>query len=198
MSRSTDWIDRVILPDLYPRKDDPYEPPAISIPSGVPLPSMVPGEQLVQTDVYSGWITTPGQRPVVYQRAANFSINVGTSPIALMNQNFPVDTIIISVPSTAANSVFFGYGSGVTTGSGLEVRPGVPVAIIPENTRELWEIQRVLESIAAMIAAERGYNPIGTYKTPRVVFNLSEYFLIAGVVGPTVTAVMAFFTPEGQ
>src|SRR6185436_13485312 len=133
------------------------------------------------------------------QRAVNLSFSITDAARPITNQQFAADTFIIDVPSTALNSVFFGFGSFVTAGSGIEIQPGLPVAITPENTREQWEIQRVLEAIAAMISAERGWNPIGPFRAPRVVFNANEYYLVGDGTGATTAAsVMVFTVPEMQ
>jgi hypothetical protein len=194
-----DWIDRIVLPDLYPRKDDPFRPASAVIPPNAPASSMNPAESQVSQDVYQGWITDQAMRPVVYQRAITFNINVTASAVPISNQAFQADTIILDVISTAANSVFFGYGSGVTPTNGIEIRPGIPISIQPENTREMWELQRVIEAIAGMLAAPSGYNPIGKYRAPRVVFNANEYYVVGPAnVTSTTLAVLMFTVPEAQ
>ena len=73
-----------------------------------------------------------------------------------MNQDTPCDAMIIDVYSTAANSVFFGFGSGVTITSGIEIQAGNPLILSPDNVREQWEIQKPLEFIAAILAQQAG------------------------------------------
>jgi hypothetical protein len=191
-----DWVSRVNLPDMYPRKDDPFRPGAGSVPFGVPPASMMEGTTVELSDVWADWLTQPGSRPIVYQRALTYQITADVNPIPLMAGQFQCETIILDVLSSLAASVFFGYGSAVTITSGVEVRPGLPIVLTTENSRENWEIQRLLESIAAMIAAERGYMPLGPYKAPRVVFNAGEYFVVAAA--PVAVRVMLFTTPEYQ
>lgn len=193
---NSDWISRVTVPDMYPRKEDPFRPPAMAPPLTAPPASMVSADQLIQADIYSGWVSSMGQRPVVYQRALNFEMTAGVTPLPLLNQQFQTDGILVNVDSTAANSIFFGYGSGITITSGVEIRAGLPQFFSPDNTRELWEIQRVLEQIAAMIAAERGYNSLGQFRTPRVVMNANEYFVVAAAA--TSIRIMLFTVPEMQ
>lgn len=200
-----DWVSRLNLVDMYPRKSDPFVGPNAQTPLTAPPASLgdpmnqgIPGAGAVD-DIYSGWLTSPGPRPVVYQRAFNSQLTPGAlalPTVPLTSQQFQCDSMVIAVPSTAANSVFFGYGSQITTGSGLEVQPGLPIIIEPENTRELWELQRMLEVIAAMVAAERGWNPLGPYRAPRVAFNANEYYLTAAA--PTPMSIMLFFIPEMQ
>jgi hypothetical protein len=92
--------------------------------------------------------------------------------------------------------VFFGFGSGISTTSAIEIRPGLPVEISTENTREMWEVQRVLEAIAGMVAGQIGVEGLGSYRAPRVVFDASDFFVIA--TGATTVRVMIFLSPEYQ
>lgn len=196
-----DWLSRVTIPDLYPRKEDPFRPHSASIPATAPAASFLSQEEIAAAagglDIYQDWITHPAQRPIVYQRAINFQISVGTSAVPLMNQRFQCDTMLLSILSTVANSVFVGYGSGVTIASGLEIQPGVPVSIAPENSREQWELQRMLETMAAILAFERGYPSPGPMRAPRVVFNANEYYVVASVAAVPLR-VMLFNVPELQ
>jgi len=192
----SDWLSRVNLPDLYPRRDDPFRPAGGTVPPGAPPASMLSEVETEIPNVWDGWLTMPATRPIVYQRALNYQLTAGVNPVPLMNGAFQCDTIILDVLSTAANSVFFGYGSAITTGSGIEIRAGLPIAISTDNNREQWEIQRLLEVIAGMIAAERGYSPLGPFKAPRVIFNCNEYFVVAAA--PTTVRVMLFTVPEYQ
>jgi len=196
MSKIDDWLSRVNIPDVYPRKDDPFRPSAGAIPEGSPYASMLSTEDQVQINVWDGWLTSPSSRPIVYQRCLNYMITANTIPVALTNGAFQCDAIILDVLSTAANSVFFGYGNAITLTSGIEVRPGLPIIMEAANTREPWELQRLLEMIAGMIAAERGYNAPGEYRAPRVVFNANEYFVVA--TAATTVRVMLFLSPEYQ
>jgi hypothetical protein len=141
-------------------------------------------------------LTSPGSRPAVFQRALNFSIAANTTPVPLMNQDTPCDSMVINVYSTAANSVFFGFGSGITTTSGIEIRAGLPVVVAPDNTREMWEIQKSLEYIAALMAYDRGLPALGPYRAPRVVFNAKDYFVVASAA--TAVSIMLFYVPEQQ
>jgi len=192
----SDWINRVVLPDVYPRRDDPFRPPGGSVPPTAPAGSMLEPEVDISADVFADWITDPAQRPVVYQRGLNFTVTANTTPVALTNGDFQCDSIVLDVYSTAANSVFVGYGSGVTVLSGMEIRAGLPVTLTPENSREQWELQRILEAIGAMIAAERGYGSPGKFRSPRVVFNARDFWLVAAVA--TNVSVMLFTVPELQ
>lgn len=194
----TDWLSRVTIPDVYPRKDDPFRPGVVSIPglteqqiieAASPPPEVLEG---LEAD-----LTTPGQRPFVFQRATTFVINlIANTPQAIMANQFACDSMLLNVYSTAANSVFFGFGNAVTPTTGIEIRPGIPVLLEPENVREQWEVQRVLEYIAALLATQTGAPALGHYRAPRVVFDASDWFLVAAA--NTAIAVTLFYVPEMQ
>lgn len=192
-SLGSDWISRVTVPDLYPRKSDPFRPPGAQPPAY--LPPMDAGASQVIQDFYAE-LTSPGARPAVSQRAINFSIAANTTPVPLINQDTPCDSMVLNVYSTAANSVFFGFGSGITTVSGIEIRAGLPVVVAPDNTREMWDLQRPLEFIAALMAYQYGMPAPGPYRAPRVVFNAKDYFVVAPAL--TAISVMLFYVPEQQ
>jgi hypothetical protein len=111
----------------------------------------------------------------------------------------------VDVPSSSGNSTFFGFGSGVTSSSGIEVRPGLPQFFSPDNSREQWELQRLLEAITALIGFMIGYQtgmpPVpgpGQFMAPRVVMNAHDYYLV-NLTGITQTvAIMLFTVPEYQ
>jgi hypothetical protein len=194
----SDWLSRITIPDVYPRHQDPFSPGPAVPPTSAP-PAAPPPQTIGPTDIYSGWITLPSRRPYSYQRALNMQVTVPATPappVPVLNSNFMCETMMFSIPSSGANSVFFGYGNSVNTASGREIRPGSPVSFSVDNTREFWELQRMLEAMAAMIAAQSGWQPPGTFLAPRVVFNAAEYFLTASV--QTTLAVMLFYTPELQ
>jgi hypothetical protein len=191
-----DWLSRVNIPDIYPREQDPFKPSVGYAPTDGPAASILSADLLVSGNVWDGWLTNPGTRPIVYQRALSFQVTANTVPVPLTNGAFQCETILLDVLSTAANSVFFGYGGGITPTSGIEIRAGLPIVLTTENGREQWELQRVLEAIAGMIAAERGYNALGPYRAPRVIFNSNEYFLVA--TAATTVRVMLFMTAEYQ
>lgn len=193
---SEDWLSRVNIPDVYPRRDDPFRPGVGYVPETAPPASLLSEQDLVVANVWDGWVTTPGSRPVVYQRALNFQVAASVVPVPLTPGNFQCDTIVLNVDSTVLTSAFFGFGNAVNATSGIELQPGLPVAISADNTREQWETQRILEAIAGMIAGERGYSPIGPYRAPRVCFDASDYFVMAAT--PITVRVMLFLLPEFQ
>lgn len=193
--QGSDWLSRVVIPDVYPRKSDPFKPASLPQPEYAPPDGEGSEELSYGADLYRN-ITSPAARPAVYQRAFNIQLTAGVAPVPIINNRFDCDSMVIDVGSTAANSVFFGYGSSVSLTSGLECRPGLPINVTPENTRELWELQRCLEAMAAIMANDRGMTPLPPFRAPRVVFNAAEYFLVAAA--NTTVAVMLFYVPEMQ
>jgi hypothetical protein len=199
-----DWVDRQVIPDVYPRRDDPFRPlDILPAPYGTPEGgTSIPVS--ISQDILNNAITMPSVRPVVYQRAFNLSLTVTDQPVAIQPGTFQCDAIMVDVVSTSVNSTFFGYGSGVTTASGIEVRPGLPQFFSPDNTREQWEIQRLLESITAYFAffiqMQTGSNvpTPGKYLAPRVVMNAHDYYLVNATGITQTVAVMLFTVPEYQ
>ena len=191
-----DWLSRVNLPDVYPRRDDPFKPPAAIIPPGAPPASQVSVQSLTAANIWDGWVTTPGTRPVVYQRALSYVVSANTVPVPLTNGAMQCETVILDVLSTLGTSAFFGFGSAINDTTGIEVRPGIPVSFSLDNDREQWELQRILEALTAILASDRGISPLGLYRAPRVVFDASDYFLFATTAVPV--RVMMFLTPEYQ
>jgi hypothetical protein len=189
-----DWLSRVVIPDLYPRREDPLRPAPAVQPQTAPPASMLsdeppPGDLTVN-------ITTGGARPLVVQDALNYSIPLSANTAApLVTRSMMVDAIGINVPSTAAVSAFFGRGA-VTNVSGWEVRPGSPQLFRADNTREIWELQRTLEYIAALLAADRGGGQLPSYRAPRVAFDASQYSLFA--TAAVTVAIMLFYIPVQQ
>jgi hypothetical protein len=199
-----DWLDREVIPDVYKRRSDPYRPMEMLIPPvGTPSAEGVDMGQI--QDIFRGFMTTPGVRPFTYQRALNISIAATDSPTPIQNATFPVDAIIVNVPSSSANSAFFGWGSNISSTNGaIEVRPGIPQFFAPDNVREQWELQRNLEMISAMLAAlimlQSGgqVQPPGPFMSPRVTFDASDYFIVNATGISQSVSVMMFYVPEFQ
>jgi hypothetical protein len=212
-AESEKWLRRIVLPDLpggYPagaaaavaaRSSVICPPGTIRAPAGAAAfaagggqaaadPARDPSAELL------GQLTQPGGRPAVIQRAMNFQLSVTTVPQPLLNQPFYCETIVLDVVSSAANSVFFGFNSAVTSSSGMELRAGQPIALRTENQRELWELQRSLEYLAALMARDRGLEPPAPFKSPRVVFNAADLYVVAAAT--TALAVVLFQIPELQ
>jgi hypothetical protein len=179
-----DFVKRHTLADVYPRKEDPFRPGPGVLPGSAPGASHFTPEELGSgTDPFSALLTQPGQRPVVYQQALSFGMTATITPTPLQAQQFQCDSFVID-PFFGGGNVFIGYGSGVTVTSGLEVVAGAPIEIAAENSREMWELQRLLEVIALMIANERGYSTIGQYRAPRVVLDASQWYVVAAANVP--------------
>lgn len=199
-----DWADRILLADVYPRKKDPYSSGTILSPAGTPIagPDIAPG---AGQDIFANAITKPGVRPVAYQRALNLSLSVTDAPVAIQSGTFQCDAISISVPSSSGNSTFFGFGSGVTSASGIEVKPGIPQLYSPDNVREQWELQRQIEAIEALLSYFIGtalgvgpIPPLGPFMAPRVVLNAHDYYLVNAAGITQTVAVMLWTVPEYQ
>jgi hypothetical protein len=200
-----DWVDRQVIPDVYPRKTDPFRQAGIlNAPAGTP--GAGPDTQLMPgVDIYADAITQPGVRPVAYQRAFNLTLAVTDQPVAIQAGTFQCDAILVDVPSSSVNSAFFGFGGGVTSASGIEIRPGIPQFFSPDNVREQWEIQRLLETITAlmgfMVGLQSGLPPIpgpGKFMAPRVVMNAHDYYVVNATGITQTIAVMLFTVPEYQ
>ena len=116
-----------------------------------------------------------------------FTAGVAASPIsASLGPSSLVSTVIFSVPTGAANSVFLGTDAGVTILSGLEIPPGSPQQYRVVNERELVEVESVLLDLLLSLTCRRSNADI----VPIVVWDLSKMYLIA--VAPTNMAIGVF------
>jgi len=193
--RVEDWLSRVTIPDVYPRRDDPFRPSVGEIPSTAPPASMETPAGLVP-NIWTDWVTTPGTRPVVYQRALNYQVTANVTPVPLTNGAMQCETIVLNIDSASTPNAFFGFGNSITIGSGIEIRAGIPLVFDLNQDREQWELQRSVEAIAAMLAAQFGVTGLGYYRAPRVVFDASDYFVVAA--SAVTVRLMIFTTPEFQ
>lgn len=190
----SDYLSRQTMPDVYPRRSDPFRPAAEKNPGCNFAPGTIPPGW----EIIANCLTAPAQRPTVIQRATSTSVTAPLAPstIPVANSRFECDSMLFDVISTGANSAFVGFGSTVTTGNGIEIVAGTPIILIPDNTRELWELQRVLEYIAAMMAADRGLPCLPMYRAPRVCFDASNWYLTApAAINVSVTL---FHIPQDQ
>lgn len=137
--------------------------------------------------------TKPGPRPVVYQEAQNLQIPVTASAAPIMPGSFAADGIILSVPA-GGNPVFFGYGSSLVAGSGIQIAASQPVLIAPSNSRELWEIQRVLEAMYASMTGQ----PLQPWKAPRVAMDLNKWYLVCSAGLTQTVGAIALYIPDAQ
>jgi hypothetical protein len=91
------------------------------------------------------------------------------------------DSIIFSLVSTAANSVFMGNVNVLSNGSnGLEIRAGIPIQLSIVNDRQLYEVQ-------APLVDKFCENPEGV---PFTAWDVSQMYLIAPA--PTTIAIGLF------
>lgn len=129
------------------------------------------------------------QRPLLKQDFTTFALSVGVNGTPINSQmqlTAMVDTIAICVPSTAANSVFFGADQGVTTASGLELLPSTTSAFRIAQMRQLYELQYPLQDLknAAMCKVSIGE------EIPVIVWDVSQIYLVAA--GVTTVSIAVF------
>lgn len=132
------------------------------------------------------------QRPLVEQQFSNIGVAVQTTPTPIKANGALTDlcvSFVVSVPATAANSVFLGDGN-VTTATGIEILPGAPLLFTIDQIRQLYELQAPAEELVAKIACNTQFQ---SEKIPFVCWNLANLYLIATAV--TNVAVMNFRVP---
>jgi hypothetical protein len=188
MTYNPTWFERATMPDLITR--------GLNVGSGAPTQAPNPdGTVPYVAAAAMPWLTQPAMRPTVVQRFLNFNVAAGTSPTALAPNRMEAIGVIFNVVSTVATSAFWGP-SNVSTASGIEIRPGLPAVLSLDQVREQWELQRALEHIGALLAAQTGSPQMGPYMAPRVILDLSTIYLIAN---PAITVnVLVFLPPEMQ
>lgn len=133
----------------------------------------------------------PGvNRTPIEQTFFTQSIAVPTTPIPFANNltiTSLMQTIFMCNPSSNTNSVFFG-DSNVSTTQGMELVPGSgPIAVIIQQTRQLYELQDP-EMISAQVASCQSIDPTSI---PLVVWNPSNMWLVAATA--TTTIALMFF-----
>lgn len=136
------------------------------------------------------------ERPVVRQDFTSQNLVVGTTPTPLnsdqaLAQSY-IDSFIIAVPSTAANSVFMGNQAvtAAANGGGVEIVAGaMPNFRIEQGGRMLYEILRPLLEMSAVAGCKIERPDV----LPFVCWDLSTIFLIA--TANTNVTVMFFRNP---
>lgn len=116
-------------------------------------------------------------RNTVIQQLNQKVIAVGLTPTPLSDlalQSAYIDSFLLCLYSTAANSVFFGDAT-VTTTNGMEIPVGVTVQFAINNERPLYELQSPLLQVAGVAICD-GVPPVDI---PFVYWDLSQLFLIA-------------------
>lgn len=118
------------------------------------------------------------QRNTVSQRLNQFVIPVLTTAVPLNTsaqyQSAFVDSFLLCVYSTAANSVFFGDSTVLTT-TGMEIPTGVTVQFSVDNERPRYELQDPLLRMAAQATCQA----VDAFGIPFIYWDLSQLFLIA-------------------
>jgi len=119
-------------------------------------------------------------RPIIKQEGDAFGFTVPTAAAPLMPQSSLtalIDTFMITIPSTAANSVFLGFNQGVNTTNGIELLAGTTsVFKIDHDTRQLYELQNLLTRLNQVLC---GTPVTPTEAIPFVAWDMSNVFVIA-------------------
>lgn len=117
-------------------------------------------------------------RPTVVQQLGQSVVAVGLTPTPLSSnpalQLAYIDSFIICVYSTAANSVFFGDGT-VSITTGIEIPAGVSIQFAISNERQLYELQNPLLSMQAAMECDK----VKGEEIPFVYWDMSQLFLVA-------------------
>jgi len=116
-------------------------------------------------------------RPLVEQQFTQFPLTVGTTATTISSSNdlaSMIDTFIITVPAAAANAVYFGNESVLTT-NGIELSSGNSYIFGTDNTRQLYELENPLIGMSSFVQGRS----IPGVTLPFVCWNLSRCFLIA-------------------
>lgn len=118
------------------------------------------------------------QRPLIRQEFTTMSFTVTTaaqSPTQNLGLTSLIDTFLITVPLTAANSIFLGGDQGVTITSGIELLAGTTTQFkIDHDTRQLYELQNLLKKMAECMAG-----PSQMEWIPFVCWDMSQIYLVA-------------------
>lgn len=130
------------------------------------------------------------QRTVLAQQFTTFAFTVPTvaAPLApSVPINALVDTFIITVPATAANSVFLGSDAGVTITTGLELLAGTTVQFkIDHDGRQLYELQGPLKEVRDAVKCKDSIAD----DIPFVVWDVSLSVYLVAAANTTITAAL--------
>lgn len=116
-------------------------------------------------------------RPVVVQPFNPQVLAVAITPTPLSSlqlQNAYIDSLLITVYSTAANSIFLG-NQAVTVTNGIEIPAGVTISLEISNERPLYELQQPLNEIDAKVLCKN----VKGFDVPFAYWDLTQMFLIA-------------------
>ena len=120
------------------------------------------------------------QRPVIEQPFNPVIVAVGTNPVELDAQGSLtklIDSFVLNLYSTAANSIFLG-GSTVTTTTGLEIVPGSLVLFRIDQVRKMYEITMPLRRIQDKLACDDALENFQE-QAPFTCFNLANIYAVA-------------------
>jgi len=132
-------------------------------------------------------------RPLLELTFTNIAISVVANVAQPLKANgaLPdmIESFILSVPSTAANSVFIG-DVNVSLTSGVEVVPGAPLFFSLNQIRQMYEVQAPAEILAKTAGCEPDYL---SEAIPFICFNLFNMWVVASA--NTTFSLMTFKTP---
>lgn len=116
-------------------------------------------------------------RPLVVQPFTTQQLQVQVTPTPLSSLQLTqayIDSLLITLYSTAANSVFLG-DQGVTVTTGIEIPVGITIQLEISNERPLYELQNPLVKLAVKVlcAIEK------PFEVPFVYWDLTQIYLIA-------------------
>lgn len=131
------------------------------------------------------------QRPILKQEATAFAFTVPVAPAAPLAPQWGLtalyDTFVITVPSTAANSVFMGFDAGVIVGTGIELLASTTTQFkVDHDGRQLYELQNLLKRLTdyeTCISQPMEFIPF-------VVWDMSQIYVVAAAA--TAITVAAF------
>lgn len=120
-------------------------------------------------------------RDLIKQEATAFAFTVPVAPAApLMPQaglTAYIDTFMITVPATAANSIWLGFDQGVIVGSGIELLASTTTLFkIDHDGRQVYEVQNLLIPINRALC---GTPVVPREEIPFVVWDMSQIFVVA-------------------
>lgn len=118
------------------------------------------------------------QRQLIGQEFSTFGLTVGVTAIqvsASLGISSLISTIVFSVFTGQAQSVFLGADAGVTVTTGLELPPGSPQEYVVLNDRELVELESPLLDISTVLQCRRAIAD----NVPFVVWDVTRMYLIA-------------------
>jgi hypothetical protein len=107
----------------------------------------------------------------------SLTINAGTRQI--LSKGFEqadlslmIESFIVCVPSASTNSVVLGgQNASLAPLNGLEIRPGIPIRLTINNTRQLYEVSTPLEALSCEMP----------YNVPVICWPLANIYIFSAV-----------------